>query len=141
MRSYHHLSLAAMILLAVGCSSVPSVTRTGNVQDVTIRDRLSPAEIAVRTGDEVRWINRRQGPVTIIFLDQVADKVSCRQGFGSMMGMRNSNSATLDPNESASICFSKPGPVNYTVRMESAQPTGEQNVSGSIRVQEGGRGG
>jgi hypothetical protein len=57
-----------------------------------------------------------------------------------MMGMRNANSATLDPNESASLCFSKPGPINYTVRMESTQSTGELNVPGSIHVQEGGRG-
>ena len=133
--------IAAMMVVTIGCSGMPTVTRTGNVQDVMIRDRLSPADVTVRTGDEVRWINRRQGPVTIIFLDPVADRAACRQGFGGLMGISKGNSATLAPNESASMCFSKAGPVHYTVRMDSALPAGELNVPGSIRVEEGGRSG
>ena len=69
----------------------------------------------------------------IVFLDPVSDKqFSCKNNFG---GLRTpSNTAKLGTNETASACFRDPGYVRYTVRMKSADTTGELNVPGVIKI-------
>ena len=130
--------LAVALLLAVGCQGTPTVTRTGDVKDIIIGDDLSSKEIAVNTGDEVRWINKRTQPVRIVFLDPVSDKqLSCKNNVGGWM--TPSDTAKLDKNETASACFRDPGYFRYIVRMESATTTGDINVQGVIKV--GGQGG
>ena len=126
---------AGVVLVAVGCSGVPTVTRTGQVRDVLIREKLLPADISVNPGDEIRWINQRTEPARIIFLDPISGKVSCQTKFGGVMGVNNET--TLSPDETASLCFTEPGSIRYAVRMPSAQPGGEINAPGSIRVQAG----
>ena len=123
----------ALVLSVLGCQGTPTVTRSGDVKDIIIGDNLSSGEIAVNPGDEVRWVNKRTAPVRVIFLDPVADKqLSCQNNFGGMM--TPSNTAKLGMNETASACFRDPGYFRYTVRMESANMTGERNVPGVIKV-------
>src|SRR5262249_9351845 len=57
MRPIRSLSVALPFMF--GCQAMPTVTRTGDVKDIIIiiGDNLSPAEIVVGAGDEVRWIN------------------------------------------------------------------------------------
>lgn len=43
-------------------------------------------------------------------------------------------SAILKGNDSASICFSKAGVVNYNLRMESALPGGQAISSAVVRI-------
>jgi len=130
--------LAVALLLAVGCQGTPTVTRTGDVKDIIIGDDLSSKEIAVNTGDEVRWINKRTLPVRVVFLDPVSDKqLSCKNNVGGWM--TSSDTAQLGKNETASACFRDPGYFRYIVRMESAKTTGDINVQGVIKV--GGQGG
>ena len=129
---YLGISLVALVFLA-GCESTPTVTRTGDVKDIIIGDNLSSAEIVVSAGDEVRWVNKRTAPVRIIFLDPMSDKqLSCKNNFGGLM--TPSNTAKLAMNETASACFRDPGYFRYTVRMESADMTGERNVPGVVKV-------
>jgi plastocyanin len=117
---------------------MPTVTRTGDVKDIIIGDELSSREIAVNTGDEVRWINKRTQPVRVIFLDAVLDKqLSCKNNVGGWM--TPSDTAKLGKNETASTCFRDPGYFRYIVRMESAKTTGDINIQGVIKV--GGQGG
>ena len=123
----------ALVFSVLGCQGTPTVTRSGDVKDIIIGDNLSSGEVAVNPGDEVRWVNKRTAPVRVIFLDPVADKqLSCQNNFGGMM--TPSNTAKLGMNETASACFRDPGYVRYTVRMESANMTGERNVPGVIKV-------
>lgn len=124
---YVRWALTAVVACAA-CSNLPTVTRTGEVKTVLIREDVAPSEVMVSPGDEIRWVNRRQGDVRIIFLSPVSDKMSCRQQFSG-------NEAKLSPNESASICLSKAGVFRYTVRMETALPVGELNSAGVIRVE------
>jgi len=129
---YLGMSLVAIVFLG-GCESTPTVTRSGDVKDIIIGDNLSPGEIVVSPGDEVRWVNKRTGPVRIVFLSPVSNKeLSCKNNFGGLM--TPSNTAKLGTNETASACFRDPGYVRYTVRMESADTTGERNVSGVVKV-------
>jgi hypothetical protein len=129
---YLGISLVALVFLG-GCESTPTVTRSGDVKDIIIGDNLSSGEVVASPGDEVRWVNKRTAPVRIVFLDSVSDKqFSCKNNFGGLM--TPSNTAKLDMNETASACFRDPGYVRYTVRMKSADTTGELNVPGVIKV-------
>jgi len=132
------LYLGVAVAFVLGCQGSPTVTRTGDVKDIIIGDDLSSKEIAVNTGDEVRWINKRTQPVRIVFLDPVSDKqLSCKNNVGGWM--TPSDTAQLGKNETASACFRDPGYFRYIVRMESAMTTGDINVQGVIKV--GGQGG
>jgi plastocyanin len=130
--------LGVGLLFVLGCQGMPTVTRTGDVKNVTIGDNLASGEITVNPGDEVRWVNKRTAPVRVVLIDRVTDKqLSCKNNFGGMMTA--SDTAELDTNETASICFRDAGTFRYTVRMESGRTTGEVNVPGVIKV--GGQGG
>jgi len=134
MRSIRNLGIGLVVLAFVaGCESTPTVTRTGDVKDIIIGDNLSSAEVVVSPGDEVRWVNKRTAPVRIVFLDPVSLKqLSCKNNVGGWM--TPSDTARLGKNETASACFRDPGYVRYTVRMESADMTGERNVPGVVKV-------
>lgn len=133
MKPIYYLGASVVFLALVGCSSMPSVTRTGEVKDIVIGDKLSSSELAVSAGDEVRWINKRTSPVRVVLLDPMTDKqFSCKANFG---GWTTSNdTAKLNINETASACFRDPGYVRYTVRLESAMPSGEINAPGVVKV-------
>jgi hypothetical protein len=128
---YLGMGLAALVFLG-GCESTPTVTRTGDVKDIVIGDKLSATEVSVNPGDEVRWVNKRTAPVRIVFLDPVNEKLSCKNNVGGWM--TRSDTAKLATNEIASACFRDPGYFRYTVRMESGLTTGEINVPGVIQV-------
>ena len=134
MGSMRLLGVFVMVFVA-GCSDLPTITRTGAVKNVVIGGQLNPTEIVmVGAGDEIRWINKRNGPVRIVFLDGVAGRLSCNNGFGGVT--LKTGSAALDPNETAGVCFKNPGYYRYTIRMESASMRGELNAPGAIRVGE-----
>jgi len=123
----------SLVFLTLGCQSMPLVTRTGEVKDIIIGEKLSAGELAVNAGDEVRWVNTRSAPVRVIFLDPITDKhLSCRDNFGGWM--TPNDTAVLDTNESASACFRDPGYVRYAVRMKSGTPGTEMNVAGVVNV-------
>ena len=126
--------LVLLIALAVSAAcSMPAVTRTGQVQNVLIRETLEPAEVTAKTGDEIRWVNRRRADARVVFIDPIEDRVNCRRGVGGLFG--SENSVKLDPDESASLCFAKPGSIRYVVRAETDTPTGEANLPGTVRVE------
>jgi plastocyanin len=132
MKPIYHM-WAGLVLLVCGCQSLPPVTRTGEVKDIVIGEKLSAGELTVSPGDEVRWINKRTAPIRVVLLDPVTDKqLSCKHNFGGWM--TRSDTATLDTNETASACFRDPGYIRYTVRMQSAMPSGEINVPGVVKV-------
>jgi plastocyanin len=124
-------AIAAILLLGVACSSIPDTSRSGQIRDVKIMETaLEPADLSVRPGDEIRWLNYRTKPVRIIFLDRLDDSVSCERGFGGS-GM---NDTTIKPSKAAGLCFGKPGEYRYTARMEAEVTGGEIPVTGTVRV-------
>ncbi|HET9605759.1 MAG TPA: hypothetical protein VFO87_01830 [Nitrospira sp.] len=132
---------SALLMLAgcqtIGGESMPTLTRTGEVKDVVIRETADPATLTVNPGDEVRWINKRQDNVKVIFLNPMTENLSCQRNFGGLLGFgtkRNEYSAKLGPNETASVCFRDPGDVKYVVRAKSGDPIGEQNIAGNIMI-------
>ena len=136
------ISLAFPLLMLLGCQtiggeSMPTLTRTGEVKDVIILESVEPASITVNAGDEIRWINKRQGAVRVIFLNPMTENLACQRNFGGIMGFgtkRNEYSTKLRPNKTASVCFREAGEVKYVVRAESSGSSGLQNMAGTISV-------
>jgi plastocyanin len=135
--------LGSALLMLAGCQtiggeSMPTVTRTGELKNVIIRDTVDPASLMVNAGDEIRWVNKRQGIVRVVFLNPVTENLACQRNFGGPLGFgtkRNEYSAKLSPNETAGLCFRDPAEVKYVVRAESAaHPGGEQNLAGTISI-------
>lgn len=139
--SVQRLIIGSMLVVLAGCQhslvrdSMPTVTRTGDVQDVVIRDHISPATVTANPGDEIRWINKRQGDVAVIFLNPMMQQLTCQRNFGGLMGAdRNQYTAKLETNDTASLCFRSSGEMKYVVRAESSGPSGEQNMPGTISI-------
>jgi hypothetical protein len=131
-RTAYLIVVAMQFMYMIGCQSMPLVTRTGDMKEVLVKDNLSPAELSVNAGDEVRWTNKHIAPIQIVFFEPVHNKISCRNNFSGFF--TGGIEATLGPNESASLCFRESTYAQYVVRMKSALPGGEVNISGAIRV-------
>lgn len=138
---FHRFIIGSALIILTGCQhmvvrdSMPTVTRTGEVKDVVIREGVSPTTLTASPGDEIRWINKRQGDVRVIFLTPVMEMLTCQRNFGGMMASdRNQYTAKLGSNDTASVCFRSPAEVKYVVRAESSDPSGEQNIPGTITI-------
>jgi plastocyanin len=133
------LTTSVALLAIVGCATIagtagiPNTTRTGIIHDVRFEERMTPSELRVRTGDEIRWVNQRSTPVTVEFLEDALKNVTCQSGFSSML-RRQQESAAIKPNESASLCFGKVGTVTYNARMDSPVAGGQTIESGRIHI-------
>jgi plastocyanin len=129
---------AALLVTSVGCASVATTSRTGTIHEVRFAERMTPVNLSVQAGDEIRWVNQRNLPVTVEFLEGALADVSCEEGFSqralSNLRGRRQESTTIEPNESASLCFTTLGTVSYNARMDSALAGGQSIESGSIRV-------
>jgi plastocyanin len=127
------LFLIVATLFAVGCASLPKISRTGVIHEVRIEDTLSNPNLTVQAGDEIRWVNVRTESVSIEFTPESEESFSCNHGFTNWLG-RSKAVANVDLGESVSLCFSKNGIYKYNVRMKAAVPGGAIIVSGVINV-------
>lgn len=131
--------MCAALLAATGCAAIAgtswiaSTSRTGVVHDVKFEEHMTPADLQVQPGDEVRWVNQRTTPVTVEFLGAALDEVTCQSGFSSLL-RRQQESAVISPNKSASLCFGRVGTVKYNARVESPVAGGQLIESGIIQV-------
>ena len=132
--------LAAAGLLLVGCEQVPwlnqpsfpGTSRTARVHDVKIGlTDVTPPELTVGVGDEIRFINDRTNPVRVILVE-AGKHVACSRGFRGTMDQE----ADISPGNSASFCFDAGGTVKYMVRSRAMVGGGEKVLSAQITVQE-----
>jgi plastocyanin len=139
MFSVKSLMICVALLAIAGCATIAgtggiaSTTRTGKIHDVKFEERMTPENLRVQPGDEIRWVNQRSTPVTVEFLGDALDDVTCQSGFSSLL-RRQQESASIQPNESASLCFGKVGTVTYNARMESPVAGGQIIESGTIHI-------
>lgn len=130
---------AVVLATAVGCASIrgtdsiADTTRTGTIHTVNFEERMTPTYLRVQRGDEVRWVNQRSTPVTVEFLGDALDDVTCQAGFSSFL-RRQQETTTIKPNESASLCFGRTGTVTYNARMQSPVAGGQTIESGTIYI-------
>lgn len=137
--------IIALSTLLGACNSGTDLkpsTRTGKISNIMIGEQIKPEEMQVHPGDEVRWVNIRNAPINVVFVDSLKDRLSCQSGFitGGVKGMFSetapkANTTSIAPNESASLCFMTPGTYVYNARMESTVPGGEKDLRGRVVVQ------
>lgn len=133
------LATGVTLLAVTGCAAIAgtggiaSTSRTGTIHDVLFAQTMTPVNLQVQAGDEIRWVNQRSTPVTVEFLADALQDVSCQVGFSSFL-RRQQETATIEPNESASLCFSRSGTVTYNARMDSPVAGGQIIESGTIRI-------
>lgn len=91
MFSLKSLMMCLAVLAIAGCAAIKgtgaiaSTTRTGTIHDVRFEERMTPANLRVQPGDEIRWVNQRSTPVTVEFLEDALDDVTCQSGFSSLL--------------------------------------------------------
>ena len=130
------VGLVIMAFLAMGCvGRLPTTTQTGKVQEIVIGTAVAPSDVTLAPGDEVRWVNRQNGPISIVFLNPIQEQVICERGFG-LAGVVNATQ--LAPNKGISLCFATPGTVRYTVHLDTPTTTGQFNVLGIVHIEQGG---
>ncbi|MDR4469771.1 MAG: hypothetical protein MRJ68_15995 [Nitrospira sp.] len=111
------ISLSLAVLMIAACQNLPLSTPDGDITHVTVGERPTSSALAVNMGDEIRWTNTSMGSVRILFREPIASQVSCRRNFcGYFTGGLET---VLEPNESASLCFGKPGDLQYTITIQS----------------------
>lgn len=126
------LSIAGCATIA-GTAGIADSSRTGVIHDVKFEERMTPSNLRVQVGDEVRWVNQRSTAVQVQFLGSALDDVVCQSGFSSLL-RRQQESAEIKPNQTASLCFGKAGTITYNARMDSPVAGGQSIESGTIRV-------
>ena len=121
-------------LAASASTAVPETSRTAKVSDVRIGlTDVSPTELSVDVGDEVRFVNDRADPVRIILIE-AGKSIACKRGFTGSLDQQ----ADINPGESASFCFEKAGMAKYMVRSKPhGMVGGEKVVSAEIEIREG----
>lgn len=134
----HPIGILMVALCLAGCQTntplssekrgLAKFTRTGAIHDIRIGEAVAPEQLAVKPGDEVRWVNTRSASGQIVFTDSLKDKVSCHNKFSGM------DSTKVEPNDYVSLCFASPGTYKYIARMGSPVPGGEKNLSGIVVV-------
>jgi len=134
----YRIIIGSALLILTACQhalvrdSLPSVTRTGQVKDVIIQEDISPATLIAHPGDEIRWVNKRQVDVRVIFFTPVMELLTCQRNFERMREAdRNHYTATVEINDTASACFRGPTELKYVV---SAKSSRGQNLSGTITI-------
>lgn len=134
------LTIAAMSMLLAGCQefptmgrpALPETSRTAKVHDVTIgMTEITPPEVTVGVGDEVRFINDQTHPVRVILIE-AGKNMACRRGFTGTIDQE----AEIEPAGSASMCFESGGIVKYMVRPKSQVPAGGKVLTARINIQE-----
>jgi hypothetical protein len=116
-----------------GCASTSTINPSIRTHFIQIREQVSPQDLYVNVGDEVRWQNLRPDPVKVSLLTRHhSDFVSCEKGFTSFGAMEDT--ATIPPREYVSLCFSKPGTIQYNVWLNPADPRGSMTPTANIQV-------
>jgi plastocyanin len=116
-----------------GCANTSTVSSSIRTHLIQIREQVSPQDLYVNVGDEVRWQNLRPDPVKVSLLSHHRlDLVSCEKGFTRFGAMEDS--ATIPPREYVSLCFSKPGTIQYNVWLNPSDPRGSMTPTARIQV-------
>ena len=84
-----------------------------------IKDTLTPDALTVRAGDESSLDQSATGFVTVTIDETLEHNVSCRNDSPRRLGMGVDNSPPIGSNETAGLCFSRVGTVNFSVRPSS----------------------
>jgi plastocyanin len=132
----HHTGLVialACLALVSGCATGSTVDTSSRTHFIQIREQVTPQNLYVYVGDEVRWQNLRPDPVKVSLLSHHRlDLVSCEKGFTRLGTMEDT--AMIPPREYVSLCFSQPGTIQYNVWLNPENPRGSMTPTANIQV-------
>ena len=131
--SWQQMGMFTLSLGLAGCASLPEISRTQTVRDVRIEMQLTPDDVEIAPGDEVRWVNLRKEWVLVQIPALEVDDLLCQKGFTDWRG-RLKESVKLAPNDTVSLCFKDAAAVLYNVRAQTAVGGGSLVLSGTVRV-------
>ena len=133
-RIYTLLIVLLPLLAAVpGCSNLAD-RAASPVHYIQIRDTISPMDLYVSVGDQVRWQNLRGEPVKIGLLPGVdLSKTSCEKGFKNFGVMEDF--VTIKPRDYVSLCFVRPGLVRYNIWMDPNDTKGNITRTAVIHIE------
>ena len=116
-----------------GCNVKERVHSTGTVRYVQIFDGVKPSTLYARVGDEIRWVNLQSSPVRVGILNGGwHGHVACEKGFTRFGTMEDL--VEIAPQEYVSLCFGKPGTVQYNVWLDAQNFKGSMTPTATIRV-------
>lgn len=116
-----------------GCANTAAISPSIRTHFIQIREQVSPQDLYVYVGDEVRWQNLRPDPVKVSLLSHHRlDLVSCEKGFTRFGTMEDT--ATIPPTEYVSLCFSQPGTIQYNVWLNLDNPRGSMTPTARVQV-------
>lgn len=114
-RKMARLLLIAAAILISGCVPVPTLMGL-TIHYIRIERTISPWDLSVRVGDEIRWVNLSGSPVTVFF-DIGHSAMSCPSGVRQAPVV-----ATVAPDDYVSLCAKQPGLFSYAVRLKTSAP-------------------
>lgn len=105
-----------VLISLAGCAN-QELHPSNNIRTIQIQETVEPSLLRAQVGDEIRWDNLSGRVVRVGFLGTLnSETVTCEKGFRWMGFMQDS--ATIKPNESVSLCFSKPSTIRFNVWMD-----------------------
>ncbi len=127
-----------LVLLTIGfnsgCTTSTNSRLTGAVRYFNIRSEIAPRHLIAQIGDEIRWQNLNQHPVTLRMLeDSDPELLACDKGFKRFGVVQDT--VTIAPLQSVSLCFLKPGTIRFNVWLDADNPQGAMTPTGTIRVE------
>jgi hypothetical protein len=130
-------SLAALawgivtLSLVTGCHNPARSVPRALIQYVVIDDGVSDQHVRVQAGQEVRWVNVRRAPVSVVFNGLQYEDVSCTRGFSNSTNAHLA--AVILPDDNASLCFSALGRRTYRV-LDAHRPGVELNHEATVEI-------
>jgi hypothetical protein len=123
----------AMILLALmaGCQRLTAASALAPIHYVAIDDGVSDDDVQAQVGEEVRWVNVRPTPVSVVFNGLQHEEVSCEYGFFNSTDSHIA--AVILPDHNASLCFTAVGRRTYRV-LDARRPGVELNHEAAVEV-------
>jgi len=129
--------VALCLLLLCGtsaCGHQAAAPVPNKVRTVDIGETVTPLELIVTPGEEVRWSNRRDKAVRLGFLSvSLLNDVACEHGVKTLFGTIQ-DLITIPPGGSISLCFVRNGELKYNVWFDAENPRGAMSPTGTIHV-------
>ena len=132
--SWQQAAVFAIAIELTACASLPEISRTRAVRDVKLEMQISPDDLTVAAGDEVRWVSLRKEWILVQVPRLDADDLTCQSGFSDWRG-RMQESVKVGPNGTVSLCFKDKAEVLDNVRAQTAVGGGDLVFSGIVRVE------
>ena len=119
------------------CGHQLATDRPAPVRTIQILNVVTPDRLYAKPGEEIRWQNLRSNSVRVGFLTmRMLDELACEKGVTTFWGSPN-DLVTISPGGSISLCFKRPGVLQYNVWFDPDNPKGPISPMAAVDVEAG----